>query len=80
MKDFYRRMFPRLASRGALLVGFVTLDGEDPDFAKKLSAKCQEELPDYMVPARFIHLKEFPYGKTGKHDVNELKKIARNPQ
>lgn len=59
---------------GRALVAYVKLSeaglGEDPMVV--LQAACKKSLPNYMVPAFFVFVKEFPYTPNGKIDRKEL--------
>lgn len=43
-----------------------------PDFVKKIKAKCEMELPNYMRPSHFIPLNWLPLSSNGKTDAKIL--------
>ncbi len=47
-------------------------DGE-PEPAVSLSARLHACLPPYMIPARFVHLEQFPINSAGKVDLQSLR-------
>ncbi len=51
---------------GRYLVAYLT--GPDPIEIARLRADLQAALPDYLVPAYFVQLDEFPLGPNGKVD------------
>jgi len=52
---------------------------KNPDLKKSLLRKiCLDHLPAYMMPDRFVMLKEFPQTRTGKIDVQALYKMICN--
>ncbi|WP_018680200.1 non-ribosomal peptide synthetase [Actinokineospora enzanensis] len=61
----------------ATLVGFVlptadTAGDTADDLPIRLRARLADELPDYMIPGRWVVLSEVPLGPTGKADRNRL--------
>lgn len=53
----------------AALVAYVVFDGDPPvDAAMQLRARLLANLPDYMVPARYVVLERFPLTVNGKID------------
>jgi amino acid adenylation domain-containing protein len=54
------------------LVAFVRGAGEDKPDGAALRGWLQERLPDYMVPAQFIAVEEFPLTLNGKVDRKRL--------
>ena len=63
------------------LVAFVRCVISEVDFDPmvRLGLACQKALPTYMIPSRFILIDQFPYGDTGKHNLAQLKLIAKTP-
>jgi amino acid adenylation domain-containing protein len=59
---------------GQQLVAYVA--GERPAPAHELRAHLREQLPDYMMPARFVHLAELPLLPSGKVDRKGLPEPA----
>ena len=61
------------------LVAFVrcVISEVDLDPMVRLGLACQRALPTYMIPSRFILIDQFPYGDTGKHNLAQLKLIAK---
>ncbi|NML37850.1 amino acid adenylation domain-containing protein [Chitinophaga sp. G-6-1-13] len=65
------------------VVLLITGNGDDPYLAayiqseeeipgRELKSWIGARIPEYMVPARFIHMKTFPVGTTGKTDRSRL--------
>jgi amino acid adenylation domain-containing protein len=54
------------------LVAYVTLVGGKSPAEKELRNYLKEKLPDYMVPAQFMILEEFPLNHSGKIDRTRL--------
>jgi acyl carrier protein len=50
---------------------FVPMDGQSPTVTE-LRAFLTEQLPDYMVPSRFVMLREMPFTPAGKLDYGAL--------
>ncbi|MCD9188131.1 MAG: amino acid adenylation domain-containing protein [Pyrinomonadaceae bacterium] len=50
---------------------YVAMEGTEPDTAK-MREMMQEELPNYMIPARFIGLEKIPVSPNGKIDRKKL--------
>ena len=55
-----------------LLAYVVIRHGEAPPFAGELRDLLRTRLPDYMVPAVFLHLRDIPLTPNGKLDRNAL--------
>ena len=55
------------------LVAFVSSPEENKIREKELFEHCRKNLPWYMVPQRFIFVKDFPYNENGKIDRKQLK-------
>ena len=53
------------------LVAYVTTDGKEPE-SDTLRAALQKRLPDYMIPALFMRLEQFPLTPNGKVDRKQL--------
>ncbi len=49
---------------------------EKKRFESSLIEVISQSLPQYMIPHTFVWIKEFPLGKTGKHNLAELRKLA----
>ena len=58
------------------LVGYVILHPEQPLTTSALRRDLLEQLPDYMVPARFVTLDAFPLTQNGKLDRKALLAIS----
>jgi D-alanine--poly(phosphoribitol) ligase subunit 1 len=62
--------------RAEFLVAFAILKGkqDDSDFdtSQRLRRELAERLPDYMVPRKFVFLREFPTTPNGKVDRKKL--------
>ncbi|HTC94927.1 MAG TPA: non-ribosomal peptide synthetase, partial [Terriglobales bacterium] len=56
------------------LVGYVSGDGEQEPDPAKVRDHLRQKLPDYMVPAVIMALKEMPLTSNGKLDRNALPK------
>ncbi|MCY0927960.1 non-ribosomal peptide synthetase [Streptomyces sp. H27-H1] len=65
---------------GAFLLPRGAVPGEAPDPAHGLSAALAEQLPPYMLPARWLPLAEIPYGSTGKADRSRIKALLADAQ
>ncbi|MBN9735015.1 non-ribosomal peptide synthetase [Pseudonocardia sp. P1] len=57
---------------GTRLLAWVTTAGPDPDLAAELRGFVASRLPEYMVPAAFEVLEEFPLTPNGKIDRRAL--------
>jgi amino acid adenylation domain-containing protein len=67
------RVISRNDSSGSQeLVAYVVLDAEDAGWNQRLIRCLSERLPDYMVPASFVSLKEMPLTANGKIDIQAL--------
>ncbi len=55
-----------------LAAWFIPARTEVPATATELRAWCLERLPDYMVPAAFVSLEQWPLSATGKLDRKAL--------
>ena len=62
--------------REPMLIAFVTLTGEHGWSHTELRRAVRNELPDYMVPSRFVVVDRFPLTTTGKIDRQQLKHSA----
>ncbi|MGY2183830.1 non-ribosomal peptide synthetase [Pseudomonas agarici] len=65
--------------QGKRLVAFVVpRDKEEVsgDFTRKLTAQLRNEVPDYMIPARYVLLDSIPYNANGKTDRKALYELA----
>jgi non-ribosomal peptide synthetase-like protein len=60
------------------LVAFLVSDGSGDVDPKTLRSGLREQLPAYMVPARFEAMPELPRLPSGKVNRNELKKTSLN--
>ncbi|UCD28471.1 MAG: AMP-binding protein [Planctomycetota bacterium] len=60
------------ASRGEVVIGFVTLDGDADITDNELRNFCREHLAGYKVPREISILPDFPRGPTGKILKREL--------
>ncbi|MGC7102075.1 amino acid adenylation domain-containing protein [Amycolatopsis lurida] len=64
----------------AALVGFVLPHGPaTAELPARLSAELANQLPDYLIPVRWVVLEELPYGSTGKVDRARLLELAAEP-
>jgi amino acid adenylation domain-containing protein len=54
------------------LVSYIVASKEHPVRVAELRRSLQEELPDYMVPSRFVALEQFPLSPNGKIDRSAL--------
>ncbi len=61
------------ANKENFLAAFITLEKECDGTA--LRAYAAEELPDYMIPAHFVTLRDMPLTPNGKIDRKELEAI-----
>ncbi len=57
---------------GSLLIAYVVLFPEETASANELRAHLKENLPDYMIPSRFIFLGAMPTTPSGKIDRSAL--------
>lgn len=55
-------------SGNTFLVAYFTLKGSGFPNSDELRAYLRKQLPDYMIPARFIPMDEFPHNTSGKID------------
>lgn len=55
-------------SGNTFLVAYFTLKGDGFPNSDELRTYLRKQLPDYMIPARFIPLDEFPINTSGKID------------
>jgi acetyltransferase-like isoleucine patch superfamily enzyme/acyl carrier protein len=60
------------------LVAYIVADKRHPISINALRSSLQEELPDYMVPASFVILDEFPLNPSGKIDRNALPLLEKS--
>ncbi|MEU7104753.1 non-ribosomal peptide synthetase [Streptomyces sp. NPDC046215] len=60
------------------LVAFVVLDGSLD--VKELRARTERDLPDFMVPSRFILQNEIPATVNGKRDLDALREVLAAQQ
>ncbi|MFD7506363.1 amino acid adenylation domain-containing protein, partial [Streptomyces sp. NPDC059850] len=61
-----------LVHDGASLVAFVTPAGDHPPRAAELRGRLTRTVPDYMVPAEYVVVDEFPTTRNGKLDRRAL--------
>lgn len=62
----------RGADEDKRLVAYVTTQGESGVAVAELREHLMRQLPDYMVPAAFVRLAQFPLTSNGKLDRNAL--------
>ncbi|MFE0041908.1 non-ribosomal peptide synthetase [Streptomyces albireticuli] len=60
------------------LVAFVVLDGSLG--VKELRARAEQDMPDFMVPGRFILQSEIPATVNGKRDLDALREVLAAQQ
>ena len=60
------------ASGDKSLVGYFVVDSGESLSSAAMRAHLREQLPDYMVPAAFVQLNEFPLTPNGKVDRKAL--------
>jgi fatty-acyl-CoA synthase len=65
------------SQRGEAIVACVVLSGESG--VEPLRRFCGVELPRYMQPARFVVLPAIPRNASGKHDLQQLKRLVSSP-
>jgi len=58
-----------------MILAFILEKEEEKAEEKELDAFCRQQLPWYMVPGKFIFVKEIPLNLNGKVDIASLKKI-----
>jgi amino acid adenylation domain-containing protein len=61
----------RDSETGKQLIGYVVTTAEG-DIGQRLRSQLQADLPDYMVPAQILALREFPLNANGKLDRKAL--------
>jgi amino acid adenylation domain-containing protein len=59
------------------LVAYLLLDGDERPTNTELRDALKAHLPEYMVPAQFVMLKEFPVTPNGKVDRRALAALER---
>lgn len=57
-----------------VLVGFITLSGDQPWTQLELRRTLRAVLPNSMVPSEFVFLQSFPFTPTGKIDREKLRR------
>jgi amino acid adenylation domain-containing protein len=62
----------QVASGAKSLVAFLVLDGRGEVNDKELSEFLRKNLPDYMIPARYVRLDRLPLNVNGKVDRTAL--------
>jgi len=55
-----------------MLVGYIVLSSQDPDWEEKLRSGLSKRLPEYMIPGYFVLLKSLPLTYNGKTDRRSL--------
>ncbi|MEU8777719.1 non-ribosomal peptide synthetase [Streptomyces sp. NPDC048606] len=67
----------------ALLLGAFLADPDHPGGAEaqgwELAEALARTLPSYMLPARWLPLRELPYGTTGKADRAHIRRLLEQP-
>lgn len=65
---------------GQVPVAFVITDGtvSNKDLLDALKSKCQTELPEYFVPAKYFFVDKLPYTSASKVDYRALEKEAED--
>ena len=67
----------KMPSRAAQLVAFcVMVDGSHPPSISTLRGQLEKELPDHMIPSRFLFLETLPQTGNGKVDRTALRAKA----
>ncbi|HVN81722.1 MAG TPA: amino acid adenylation domain-containing protein, partial [Terriglobia bacterium] len=56
----------------SLVAYFVARGGQPPPVTKELRQFLEKKLPEYMIPARFVHLDSIPLTSNGKVDRTRL--------
>ncbi|MDY7093718.1 MAG: amino acid adenylation domain-containing protein [Acidobacteriota bacterium] len=69
---------PGQGGGGLRLVAYVVPEAEAPDFGA-LRRALESQLPDYMVPSRFVQLDELPLNPNGKVDRKALPAPDEDP-
>jgi amino acid adenylation domain-containing protein len=64
------------ASGWKRLVAYVVAEADPPPSSSELRRFLASKLPDYMIPAFFVPLKELPLTRSGKTDWNALPSVA----
>ena len=65
--------WPRKQGTAEGVAAFL-LGADDADLAA-LKTSCREDLPDYMVPRRFVHVESWPLNANGKIDRKALSEL-----
>ncbi len=68
---------PPNASGELVLAAYYTTTSKNPTRNSLLREKLTDILPDYMVPAFFVHLHEIPLNPNGKTDRNRLPPLSK---
>lgn len=58
-----------------ILVSFCEVDANHEALSQDLNKYMQNFLPDYMIPDKFVFLKQFPSTSSGKVDYQQLKSL-----
>ncbi len=69
----------KILFRDGILIVFFKYDGEyTEETEEKLKRDLHNKLPAYMVPGKFVHLKEFPLTSNGKIDTALMYEMSRS--
>lgn len=66
--------------QGSITIAFIVGNQNQEELEKKLLKLCENELPQYEHPAKFIFLKELPRTSIGKVDFRALEEQAKGIQ
>jgi amino acid adenylation domain-containing protein len=73
-------LVPKDEAATARLVAYVVPSGLKKPSARELREHLSKRLPEYMIPAAFVMLAEFPLTRNGKIDRNALPAAETSPE